>query len=75
MSKLNQNNMFSNLFNNNPEETPKDLCVNNVIDESSLKTIKNNEELTQISDNKQKLQEKRDYLKKKLEEKKLEGKK
>ena len=74
MSKLNQNNMFSNLFNNNSEEPPKDVCVNNVINKSSSKTIKNNE-TPQHTDNRQKLQEKRASLRKKLEEKKLKEKK
>ena len=70
MSKLNQNNMFSNVFNNNSKETPKDLYVNNVIDESSSKTINTNGESSETSNDKQKLQEKRDYLIKKLKEKK-----
>ena len=72
MSKLNQNNMFSNLFNNISEKTPKDLCVNDLINESSLKT---NNEIPQHLDNKKKLQEKRAYLRKKLEDKKLKDKK
>ena len=57
MSQLNNNNMFSNLVNNVEENMPKKVV-------EALPDVKQKE--------KEKLQKRRDYLKKKLEQKKME---
>jgi hypothetical protein len=78
MNKLNQNNMFSNIINTmNQSSTSENSDLNQ---QAHLQITENNKYLDKTKsgitiEQKQKLQEKRDYLKKKLETKKLEEKK